>query len=66
MELNAVKNRGGRVIYIHRKSCKPGNHASEKEIQEMLENLQFDSVVFNDGSLEDLFNTLKKATDSIK
>lgn len=61
VELKAVKDRGGKVIYINRKDCKPGNHASEKEIQEMLENLQYDAVIFNDGSLEDLFNKLKKA-----
>ena len=61
VELKAVKDRGGKVICIYRQNCKPGNHASEKEIQEMLENLQYDAVIFNDGSLEDLFNKLKKA-----
>ena len=59
VELEAIKNKGGKIIYIHRNGCKPGNHASEKEIQEMLENSQYDTIILNNGSLEDLFNKLK-------
>lgn len=61
VELEAIKNKGGKIIYIHRNGCKPGNHASEKEIQEMLENFQYDTIILNNGSLEDLFNKLKGA-----
>ena len=61
VELEAIKNKGGKIIYIHRSNCKPGNHASEKEIQEMLENFQYDTIILNNGSLEDLFNKLKGA-----
>ena len=61
VELEAIKNKGGKIIYIHRSGCKPGNHATEKEIQEMLENFQYDTIILNNGSLEDLFNKLKGA-----
>lgn len=58
VELEEVKQRGGKVIYIKRDSCVPGNHASEKEIQSMYENKMFNYIVDNNGSLEDLFNNL--------
>lgn len=58
VELEEVKKRRGKVIYIKRDSCIPGNHASEKEIQSMYENKMFNYVVDNNGTLKDLFDNL--------
>lgn len=60
VELEAVKNFNGIVIYIKRDTCKAGNHASEKEVSAMLKLNKFDYVVENNKSLKDLFNSLKK------
>lgn len=59
-EANKVKQFDGKIIYISRPGCNPGNHQSEKEVIELLDNNQFDYVVYNNGSLKDLFNNLKK------
>lgn len=58
-ELRAVKNSGGIVIYINNPNCKPGNHASEKQIEEMYNCGEFDYIIDNNETLEDLFNRLK-------
>lgn len=59
VELSAIKKKGGCTIYINRSSAKPGTHASEREVLDMNENKEFDFIISNDGSLEDLFNNLK-------
>ena len=61
VELNEIKEKRGKVIYIQRSSCKPGNHASERELQDMLNNCEFDAVIFNDQDFKSLFNNLKDA-----
>lgn len=58
-ELDAVKERNGIVIYIERPGCEFGNHASEKEIKSLVENLEFDYTIKNDSTLEELFNNVK-------
>lgn len=60
-ELDTVKELGGIVIYISRKSTQVGNHASEKEVIDMLNNNQFDIVINNDLDKSDLFYKLKKS-----
>ena len=58
-EFQAIKENNGYTIYIHRDIAKPSNHASERELGEMLQNDLFDSVIDNNGSLEDLFISIK-------
>lgn len=54
-EAEAVKKRNGMLVYIYRANIKPGNHASEKEVIELLNNRKFDFIINNDSSLESLF-----------
>lgn len=58
-ELIAVLEEGGLVLYIDRNICKPGNHASERETQEMLKSKLFSEIIYNNGSLKELFYSLK-------
>lgn len=60
VELEEIKARNGRCIYIKRDTAVPGSHASEKEVLELLEENKFDNIIDNNGTLEDLFNNLKK------
>lgn len=59
VELSEIKSRRGITICIDRDICIPGNHASEKEFVEMKNNNMFDYIILNNGTLEDLFNSLK-------
>lgn len=58
-EYNEVKSRKGRIIYIKRDICKPGVHASEKEVQTLLKSNKFDYIIDNNGTLKDLFYRVK-------
>lgn len=58
-EFERVKLLKGKTIYINRDICKPGTHASEKELVELYNDNQFDFVVNNNNTLKDLFNNLK-------
>lgn len=58
-EAEAVKKRSGFLIYISRKGTEVGNHASEKEVIELLNNREFDLVIRNDKDLKSLFYKLK-------
>lgn len=60
IEMKEIKARKGRTIYIKRDSAIPGSHASEREVLELLDENQFDNTIDNNGTLEDLFNNLKK------
>lgn len=60
IEYENVKKKNGIVIYINRPECIPGNHASEKEVIELLNNNKFDYVVDNSKDLKHLFDDLKK------
>ena len=60
-EALGVRERGGFVIRVNRPGCKPiNNHPSETE----MDDYNFDAVINNDGTLQDLelkvFTTLKK------
>lgn len=58
-EFVTVKSLNGKIIYINRDICKPGTHASERELIELYNQNEFDYVVNNNSSLKDLFNNLK-------
>lgn len=58
-EYNAIKESGGLVIYINRPNYEFGQHASEREMKELLENDKYDFIINNNGSIEDLFNQVK-------
>ena len=66
VEAEAVKEKGGILIYINRKGCTIGNHISEQEIYELYKNNSFDYVINNNKSLEDLFNNIKIIVNQIK
>lgn len=63
VELEAVRKHKGIVIYIDNPNCTPEQHASESEVLEMKENHDFDFIIENNGTLEDLFNKIVKWTD---
>ncbi len=59
-EFDAVKSRNGIVIYVNRPGCEFGEHASEREMEELLNSRVYDIVIDNDGTKEDLFNKIKQ------
>ena len=58
-EFNAIKEKNGICIYIQRPGYSFGEHASEKEMSELLQNDKYDYVIENSGNIKDLFNTAK-------
>lgn len=58
-EAKAVKNKNGKLIYIYRPGIQPGNHASEKEVIDLLNDKEFDFIIKNDSSLKVLFYKIK-------
>ena len=64
-EYKAIKEQNGIVIYINRPNYQFGEHASEKEMKELLENNKYDYVINNSGSMKDLFNSIKNITNDI-
>lgn len=58
-EAEAVKQKGGFLVYIYRPEIQPGNHASEKEVIDLLNDKKFDMIIKNDSSLESLFYKVK-------
>lgn len=60
VELEAVRKRNGLVLYIDNPNCTPEQHASESEVLEMKDNHDFDFIIENNGTLEDLFNKIVK------
>lgn len=48
------------LFYVDRIGYCGGQHASEREVNELVINNKFDSVICNFGTLPDLFNTIKK------
>lgn len=65
-EWESVKELNGKVLLIQRNICKPGSHASEREIQELQDNNAFDLVIQNNGTLKDLFKSIKKLYVKLK
>ena len=64
-EYNAVKDLNGITIYINRPNYQFGEHASEKEMKDLLENNQYDCIIDNDGSIKELFNKIKELSNDI-
>lgn len=58
-ECEAIKKHNGFIIYVSRTGYSFGQHASEREMEELLNTNQYDCVIENNGSLEDLFNKVK-------
>ena len=58
-EFDRVKLLKGKTIYINRDICKPGTHASERELVELYNQKKFDFFVNNNDNLKDLLNNLK-------
>ena len=64
-EADAIKSKGGKIIYINRFGTSFGHHQSEKEMFKMLQNGIYDYQIENDGTLEDLFNKVKVVCNEI-
>lgn len=60
VELDALRKHNAIILYINNPTCKPTGHASESEVLEMNENHEFDYIINNSGSLEDLFNQVAR------
>lgn len=58
-EYNAVKSKGATVIFINRPGYTFGQHASEREMEDLLINNKYDVVINNNGSVKDLFDKIK-------
>lgn len=58
-EADAVHEKKGVIIYISRPGYTFGQHASEKEMSELLSTNQYDYVIDNNGTQKDLFNKIK-------
>lgn len=65
-EYNAVKEKKGIVIYVNRPNYEFGQHASEREMKELLENDKYDFIIDNNGSIEDLFNQVKNIVKELE
>ena len=59
-EAEAVHNLDGKIFYVSRPGYTFGQHASEKEMSELLSNNQYDYIIKNNGTQRDLFNSIKK------
>ena len=59
VEYNKVKALDGKVWYVTRADCLPGTHSSEYEVIHMENHNMFDEVIVNNGTLKDLFSTIK-------
>ncbi len=64
-EYDAVKSLRGTVIYVDRPHYEFGQHASEREMEELLKNNKYDYVIKNDGSIKQLFNKVKTVCNDI-
>ena len=64
-EYDAVVRNNGVCIYIDR-GIEPGNHRSEKEVYDLYKEGKFSNVIYNDGTLEDLFYKCKEIIKNIK
>ena len=64
-EYNTVKEKKGIVIYVNRPNYEFGQHASEREMKELLENYKYDFIINNNGSIEDLFNQVKELINEL-
>lgn len=64
-EYNAIKEHHGISIYINRPGYYFGEHASEREMELLLDSQAYDYVIDNSGSFKDLFNQIKNIANDI-
>ena len=64
-EYEAIKNVNGIIIYVNRPNCEFGQHASEREMEELLLDNKYDYVINNNGTMNDLFNSVKKICNDL-
>lgn len=61
-EADAIKEKGGKLIRVHRKGVNPiNNHPSETG----LDNYEFDAIIYNNGSIEELIESVKVIMQSM-
>ena len=63
-EYKEIKKQNGIVIYVNRPNYQFGEHASEKEMKELLENNKYDFIIDNNSSIEDLFKQVKHVVEN--
>lgn len=64
-EAKAIKERGGKIIFVSRPGAPFGQHQSEKEMFKMLQKGIYDYQIENNGTLEDLFNKVKDICNEV-
>lgn len=64
-EFNAIKEKNGICIYVQRPGYSFGEHASEKEMSELLQNDKYNYVIENSGNIKDLFNIAKTLSNEL-
>lgn len=65
IENETVRENNSFIIHITRPGCEAGNHPSEKELTKLYQRKQYDVLIENDGTLEDLFNKCKTILNTI-
>jgi hypothetical protein len=60
-EAETIQKNGGILLRVERSTCNLGTHPSETA----LDNFPFEHVIFNNGSMDDLRNEVKKFLESI-
>lgn len=58
-EAQVIKKTGGKIIYVRRPNCNAANETEEKSIKEIIDAGLIDSVLDNNGSIEDLEHKVK-------
>lgn len=58
-EAEAVHGLRGKIVYVSRPGYTFGQHASEREMSELLANNEYDFVIENNGTQKDLFDKVK-------
>lgn len=66
IEMKAVKELHGKIIYVNRSGYFFGQHASEREMEELLNTNQYDYVLYNNDTLKSLFYNIKDITNDIE
>ncbi len=64
-EYEAVKSINGVVIYVNRPNYEFGQHASEREMEDLLINNKYDYIINNNKSIKDLFEIVKCISNDI-
>ena len=65
IENETVRENDSFIIHITRPGCEASNHPSEKELTKLYQRKQYDVLIENDGTLEELFNKCKTILNTI-